>query len=202
MNPARSLPAWQEFIKRGMDIVFSLVIGLLLSPLLVWIAWRVKKSGTGPVLFRQERIGQNGKPFTLLKFRSMIEQAEHDGPALSTENDPRITPFGKTIRKWRLDEIPQLWNILKGEMSFVGPRPERQYYIDQILTTHPDYSHLLVVKPGLTSWGMVQFGYAENVSEMIARSHYDLLYVRHLSLAFDVKVLLHTIRIIRIGNGK
>jgi len=202
MSPIHLLPAWQAYLKRGLDIVFSLGVGLLLAPLFIRIAWHVKRSGPGPVLFRQQRIGQNGKPFTLFKFRSMIEPAEPTGPALSTENDPRITPFGKTIRKWRLDEIPQLWNVIKGEMSLVGPRPERQYYIDQILSTHPDYRQLLNVKPGLTSWGMVQFGYAENISEMIERSQYDLDYLQNLSLAFDAKILLHTIRIISKGNGK
>ncbi len=202
MSLFRSLPAWQAFLKRGMDMVCSGVIGLLLSPLLIWIAWQVRRSGPGPVVFRQERIGRDGKPFILFKFRSMFEPAEPEGPALSTENDPRITPFGKTIRKWRLDEIPQLWNVLKGDMSLVGPRPERQHYIDQILSMHPDYRQLLNVKPGLTSWGMVRFGYAENISEMIERSRFDLDYIQHLSLAFDAKILLHTIRIMSKGNGK
>lgn len=196
------MPRWQQYVKRAVDITFSLAIGCLLSPLLLWIAWKVKRSGTGPVLFWQERIGKQGRPFQLVKFRSMIEQAEADGPALSTENDPRITPFGRMMRKWRLDELPQLWNILKGEMSFVGPRPERRFYIDQILQTHPEYQRLLEVKPGLTSWGMVQFGYAENVSEMIERSRFDLQYLDNLSLLFDCNVLLHTLRIIRKGNGK
>ncbi|MBM3432381.1 MAG: sugar transferase [Bacteroidetes bacterium] len=202
MSQSLPLPGWQAHLKRGMDLVFSLGIGLVLAPLLLWIAWQVKRSGPGPILFRQERIGRNGKPFTLFKFRSMIEQAEPEGPALSTENDPRITSFGKTIRKWRLDEIPQLWNILRGEMSFVGPRPERQHYINQIQAIHPNYRQLLNVKPGLTSWGMVQFGYAENISEMIERSQFDLDYLQHLSLIFDVKILIHTARIMCKGNGK
>jgi lipopolysaccharide/colanic/teichoic acid biosynthesis glycosyltransferase len=132
----------------------------------------------------------------------MIHGAESAGPALSSENDPRITPLGKKLRKWRLDELPQLWNILRGEMSWVGPRPERRHYIDQIIRIHPYYRYLLQVKPGLTSWGMVQFGYAENIPEMIERSKYDLLYLENPSILLDLKILLHTILIVWKGKGK
>lgn len=196
------LQGWQQNTKRLIDVLAAVVIIALLSPLLLAAAIRVKLSSPGPVFFRQQRIGYKGRPFMIYKFRSMYVDAEINGPALSFDDDPRITKWGRIMRKWRIDELPQCWNILKGEMSLVGPRPERAHYIEQIKAVNPYFSFLLKVKPGLTSWGMVQFGYASSVEQMIERMEYDLLYVENASMLLDLKIMLNTFRIILLRKGK
>ncbi len=196
------MPAWQFFIKRIVDFFGSLVAIVILSPVYVLLAILVKLSSPGSIIFRQERIGQFNNPFDIYKFRSMYCDAEEAGPQLSSSSDPRITPIGRFMRKTRLDEIPQFFNVLIGEMSLVGPRPERQFYIDQIMKVAPHYRHLQKVKPGITSWGQVKYGYAENVGQMVQRLKYDVLYIENMSLAIDIKIMAYTLIIIFKGSGK
>lgn len=196
------LPYWQVVIKRIIDIVFSMIAIIILSPLFLFTAITVYFTSKGPVFYSQERIGINGKPFSMLKFRTMHTDAENAGPQLSSDNDPRITPFGKIMRMIRLDEIPQFFTVIKGDMSLVGYRPERQFFIDQIVEKAPQYKMLLKIKPGITSWGQVKYGYAENVDEMIERLKYDILYIENMSLSVDFKIMFYTMLIVISGRGK
>ena len=193
-------PAEQN-IKLFLDKVCSVVALLLLSPLFAYIAWRVKKDSPGPVFFRQERIGYLGQPFWMYKFRTMYVNAEENGPSLSSEDDLRVTPFGRIMRKYRLDELPQFWNVLKGDMSLVGPRPERKYFIERIVRKAPFYYLLHNVRPGITSLGMVKYGYAASVDKMVERMEYDILYYENMSLTLDLTILIYTVKTVITGKG-
>jgi exopolysaccharide biosynthesis polyprenyl glycosylphosphotransferase len=199
---AEVMPVWQRTFKRLIDIIASSIALIVLIPVFIVLAILVKMSSPGPIFFTQKRIGKNGIPFNIIKFRTMYQNSEKNGPQLSSSNDPRITKIGRFMRKSRLDEFPQFFNVLIGDMSLVGPRPERQFYIDKIVTVEPQFLELTKVRPGITSWGQVKYGYAESVEQMLDRMKYDLLYLKNRSLSLDLKIMLYTVLIIFKGAGK
>lgn len=196
------MPAWQENVKRLLDVSVSIISLLIFFPVFIILAIWIKATSKGPVLYKQERIGKFGKPFMIYKLRTMVDKAETNGPLLSSSNDPRITKIGQFMRKTHLDELPQFINVILGEMSLVGPRPERKYYIEQIAQKAPYVTHLQKVRPGITSWGQVKYGYASSIDQMVERLQYDMVYLKNISLYVDFKILIYTIMECVKANGK
>lgn len=195
------IPEWERNVKHFMDITISILALILLAPLCLFLIIGIRVTSKGPIIYSHYRIGQYGRPFKIYKFRSMYKNAESNGPELSSKDDKRVTPLGKFMRKARLDEIPNFINVLKGDMSLVGYRPERKYFIDQIVERAPQYVYLHRVKPGITSLGQVKYGYAENVDQMIKRLRYDLIYMENMSIFMDFKILIYTITTLFRRNG-
>lgn len=189
-------------MKRACDVVMALMGMAVLSPVYLIVAILVKCSSKGPVIYQQERIGLHGKSFMILKFRTMTDHAEQGVPCLSSDNDPRITRLGHVLRKYRIDELPQMWNVLRGDMSIVGPRPERRFFINQIEQVAPYYCLIYRIRPGLTSWGPIKVGYTDTMDKMVRRLNYDIVYMENMSLLLDIKILLFTISVILDGKGK
>jgi sugar transferase (PEP-CTERM system associated) len=187
--------------KRGLDICFSLAGIILSAPLQIFLAGLVKFTSPGPVFFRQARVSQMGREFDVIKFRTMQDNAEAmSGAVWAEENDPRITSVGRIIRKLRLDEIPQFWNVLKGEMSFVGPRPERPVFVEQLKEKLPYYGERHTIKPGITGWAQVNYGYGASEEDALRKLEYDLFYIKNLSLVFDLYIVLKTVKIVLMGG--
>ena len=196
------MPVWQENVKRLLDVSLSVIALIILTPWFIGLAIGIKISSKGPILYKQERVGKFGKQFTILKLRTMVKDAETNGPLLSSTSDARITKIGNFMRRTHLDEIPQFFNVILGEMSLVGPRPERKFYIEQIAEKAPYVTHLQKLRPGITSWGQVKYGYASNVDQMVERLQYDMVYLKNISLYIDFKILIYTVIDCVKGNGK
>lgn len=196
------MPEWEKKLKRLMDIFISFLILILSSPITLLTAVAIKIDSKGPVFFKQERLGQNGKPFNVIKFRSMIQDAEkYTGPVWSTKDDPRVTRMGKFVRKVRIDEIPQMFNVLKGEMSLVGPRPERAYFVEKLSQEIPYYRRRLKVRPGVTGWAQIKHKYDESIEDVKIKLKYDLFYIENMSLRMDFKILLRTVYVVLFAKG-
>lgn len=192
----------RRLLKRSSDIFFALIMLALLLPLFILIALMIKLDSRGPAIFSQERIGQKRKPYNVHKFRSMVIDAETTtGPVWAEDDDPRITRVGMIIRKLRLDELPQLWNVIRGDMSFVGPRPEREYFIEQLEKTIPYYRERFTVKPGITGWAQVSYGYGASVEDAIEKLNYDLFYIKNMSSLMDIMIMLRTVKIVLFSKG-
>jgi lipopolysaccharide/colanic/teichoic acid biosynthesis glycosyltransferase len=195
------MPAWQENLKRVIDIVASFMALIIFIPFFPFVIIGIKSSSNGPVFYVQKRVGRFGKEFTIYKFRSMVFDAEPEGPSLSSSDDPRVTKFGQFMRRTHIDEIPQFYNVILGDMSLVGPRPERQYYINEIRKIAPHYIQLQRIRPGITSWGQVKYGYASNIEQMVERIQYDIIYLKNISLYLDFKILIYTVLNCFQGKG-
>lgn len=191
-----------EFLRRTVDITISFLFLIIFFPLFILVAILVILTSRGPVFYLQERVGKKGVPFNIIKFRSMVPDAEKEGPALSHDKDPRVTRVGKFLRDYKLDELPQFINVLKGDMTIIGPRPERKYFIDQIVSYNPEFKRLQEIKPGITSLGQVKYGYARNLGEMLQRMKYDLHYVKNRSFWFDLRIFLLTLKFVVKGKDK